>query len=131
MSKLNDDDAALSDIAHAPEVSGEGVDTPRKPLNVRMAQPDLPAEDKAADERNARLFVSGVSSVAEQFAGKPLLEDQVEALAELARMGLSALRAAAMPKPVYIGLLGLILVIPAIPPLFKLITAKPKEAPHV
>ena len=131
MTKFNDDDAALADIANAPEGSGEPIDTPKKPLNIRMTKTDLPVEDKAADERNARLFVSGIGSAVEQFTGKPLIQDQAEALGELATMGLSALRSISMPKPIYIGILTLILATPAIPPLFKLIMAREKEKPNV
>lgn len=123
MNKLNDDTAALSDIANAPEVSGEGQERP--PLNVKMAKAEVEIDD-AADERNARLLVSGVQSAVGQFTGKSLLDDQVDALSELARMGLSALRNAALPRPAYVGILGLILVVPALPALIKFITAKHK-----
>lgn len=127
MTKLDDESAALEDIVNAPEVSGEGgIDAPKKPLNVKMTKAEA-VQDDVSDERNARLLVAGVQSVVGQVTGKALLDDQIDALSELARMGLVALRNAAMPRPVYIGILGLILAVPAIPHVIKLATAKPKE----
>jgi hypothetical protein len=127
MNKLDDNAAAMADIANAPEVSGEGAIEPRKPLKLKMTGPELAAEDTAADERNARLLVTGVGSVMKSFTGKEMLQDQSEAVSEVASVLFSALRAAAIPRPVYLGLVGLIVAIPVIPPLFRFFTAKPKE----
>jgi hypothetical protein len=128
MNRLDDDAAAINDIVNAPEVSGEGAIEPKKPLNLKITKGPVEPSDDPADERNARLFANSVNSVVRSYTGESMVTDQVEALSELATVTLSMLREAAIPRMAYLGVLGLILGIPGIPPIFKFINARKKEA---
>lgn len=128
--KFDDDYAALEDIANAPQVSpGEESQSAKKPLNIKMAKSDPVEmiEQGPTDERNARLLASNVNTAIKSFTGKELVHDQIDALSELATMAFTGLRSLQMPRFAYASVLGMILIIPAAPLIYKLLTAQKEQ----
>lgn len=121
---LNDDDFAKSDIATAPEITKgkEGLSEKKsEPIKSNVyAMPD----DPQADARNARLLSSGLNSAAKSITGQDLRQEQIEAISELAMHGFNSLRSVGLSKGLYTSLLAAIVIIPAIPSLYKVFKKK-------
>lgn len=127
MNTLDDDAAALQDIANSPDISpGETAIGGKKPLNLKAAGGNVAPDDGAA-ERNARIFTGNLGKAVKSVSGNELDRDQMEAATELAGMAFAGLMSLGLPRLVYGGMLTAIMILPFAPPLWKLVMASTKK----
>jgi hypothetical protein len=124
---FNDEDFGRADIALAPEITKGKDGAPElKSEAIKKVVSEM-QDDPQADARNARLLSQGVNSAAKSLTGQDLRQEQIEAISELGLHAFGALRGVGLSKGLYTAILAGIVIIPAIPSIYKIFKKKGSE----
>ncbi len=126
MAKQFDDDlVAKKAICDEPAITD--VAKTKKPEAVKPVEAEpLPAEP-VNSERDGRLLANGLSAVMEMIQDKPLGDDEKGALEEVGERFFSTFGQFALFSHLRIGFLAVCLVLPFVPPVWRIVKARQEK----